>query len=313
MTCASRGLAAALALGFAWPLHAGAAPPSSIAKPVDLNDIRLPPEAKRLNELGMDAYRAGDFEAAYRELKRSYESMDPRADIDARDMVLASLRSALVKLYEKTGELRHLCLARTELLLHLETLLVTFGEDTDLPDIPGIRWRLRQINEKIARHAPRLGEPACSGPPMQVVRATPPPRPKPIILSPAPRNGRGRPALIVGATSLGVGGVLLGAMTYALFMRRASDEGIKALGAAVMMQPDTLPTREQRALADSLAEGGRYHRTTALATGIAGGVLVLSGITALVVRRVSRGEVSKVALHPTPTLTGGSLQLTTRF
>ena len=50
-----------------------------------------------------------------------------------------------------------------------------------------------------------------------------------------------------------------------------------------------------------------------LATGIAGGVLVLSGITALVVRRVSRGEVSKVALHPTPTLTGGSLQLTTRF
>jgi hypothetical protein len=30
--------------------------------------------------------------------------------------------------------------------------------------------------------------------------------------------------------SVSVGGVLLGAMTYALFMRRASDDGLKALG-----------------------------------------------------------------------------------
>ena len=49
------------------------------------------------------------------------------ADIDGRDMVLASLRTSLVKLYEKTGELRHLCLARKELVLHLESLLLTFG------------------------------------------------------------------------------------------------------------------------------------------------------------------------------------------
>jgi nitrate reductase gamma subunit len=107
---------------------------------------------------------------------------------------------------------------------------------------------------------------------------------------------RGRPALIVGATTLSVGGVLLGAMTYALFMRRASDDGIKAIGAAVMMQPDALPTPEQRALADSLAYVGRYHRTTAIATGIAGGALVLSGVTALIVRRARRGKVSKLAL-----------------
>jgi len=314
MTRVSHALVATLTLALAWPLHAAAAPPSSTAKPVDLNDIRLPPEAKRLNKLGMDAYGAGDFETAYRELKLSYASMDPRADIDGRDMVLASLRSALVKLYEKTGELQHLCLARKELLLHLETLLVTFGEDTDLQDIPGIRWRLRQISEKISRHSPRLGEPTCNGPAIQIVRTAPPPRPKPIIVPrPLPLNDRGRPALIVGATSLSVGGVLLGAMTYALFMRRASDEGIKAIGAAVTMQPDTLPTREQRALADSLAEVGRYHRTTALATGIAGGALVLTGVTALIVRRARRGKVSKVALHPAPTLTGGSLQLTTRF
>jgi hypothetical protein len=78
-------------------------------------------------------------------------------------MVLASLRTSLVKLYEKTGELRHLCLARKELLLHLESLLLTFGEDTDLQDVPGIKRRLRQINQKIAAHPPRLDEEGCDG------------------------------------------------------------------------------------------------------------------------------------------------------
>jgi hypothetical protein len=82
---------------------------------------------------------------------------------------------------------------------------------------------------------------------------------------------------IVGATSLSVGGVLLGAMTYALFMRRASDDGIKALGTRPRMQPDGLLTREQRSVADSLACSRQLPPHAAIATGIAGGVLVLSG------------------------------------
>jgi len=313
MTHASRALVATLTLAHAWPLHAAAAPPSSTAKPVDLNDIRLPPEAKRLNELGMDAYRAGDFETAYRELKRSYASMDPRADIDARDMVLASLRSALVKLYEKTGDLRHLCLARTELLLHLEALLVTFGEDTDLPDIPGIRWRLRQINEKITRHPPRLGEPTCDGPALRNERAAPPRTRTVTLPPPPPLPDRGRPAIIVGATTLGAGGLLVGAMTYALLMRRANNDGLHALATSASSQPEGLLTREQRTLADSLLQAGSYHRTSAIATGISGGVLALTGIAALIAGRVLRGKSRRLAVHPAPSRTGGALLLTTRF
>lgn len=311
MTRQPRCLCMTLVLALACPASALAAPAKP--EPVDLNEIELPPEAARHNEDGMKAYEAGDFEAAYVAFKRSYASMDPRVDLHARDMILGSLRGSLGKLYAKTGEIQHLCLARTELVRHLETLLITFGEDTDLQDIPGIKARLRQVNLKISQHKPRLGEPTCDGPPMQVERPAPlRPPPAKIVALPRPPD-RGRPALIVGATTLSIGGVLLGAMTYALFMRRASDDGIKAIGAAVMMQPDALPTPEQRALADSLAYVGGYHRTTAIATGIAGGALVLSGVTALIVRRARRGKVSKLALQPAPTPTGASLFLTTRF
>lgn len=313
MTRASPALVATLTLALAGPLHAAAAPPSPTAKPVDLNNIRLPPEAKRLNELGMGAFQGGDFETAYRELKRSYASMDARADIDARDMVLASLRSALVKLYERTGELRHLCLARTELLLHLETLLVTFGEDTDLPDIPGIRWRLRQINEKITRHPPRLGEPTCDGPAMQIARVAPLRARTVSLPPPPPLPDRGRAATIVGASTFGVGGLLLGAMTYALLMRRANNDGLKELATSASMQPEGLLTREQRALADSLLRAGSYHRTAALVTGLSGGALVLTGIAALIAGRVLRGKSRRLAVHPAPSRTGGALLLTTRF
>jgi hypothetical protein len=299
-----------LVLALASQASAIAAPPRP--EPVDLNGIELPSEAARHNKDGLKAYEAGDFKAAYAAFKRSYASMDPRIDLHARDMILGSLRGSLGKLYEETGDLQHLCLARTELVRHLETLLITFGEDTDLQDIPGIKARLRQVNQKISQHRPRLGEPTCDGPPMQVERPAPPPPSAKIVALPRPPD-RGRPALIVGATSLSIGGVLLGAMTYALFMRRASDDGIKAIGAAVMMQPDALPTPEQRALADSLAYVGHYHRTTALATGIAGGALVLSGVAALIVRRARRGKVSKLAIAPAPTLTGASLFLTTHF
>ena len=309
MTRQPRSLVVSLALALASSTSAVAAPPRP--EPVDLGEIELPPEAARHNADGMKAYEAGDYEAAYAAFKRSHMSMDPRADLHARDMILGSLRGSLGKLYEKTGDLQHLCLVRTELVLHLETLLITFGEDTDLQDVPGIKARLRQVNQKIAQHRPLLGEPTCDGPPMQLERPAPPPPAKVVAL--ARPLDRGRPALIVGATGLSIGGVLLGAMTYALFMRRASDEGIKAIGAAVMMQPDVLPTPEQRALADSLAYVGHYHRTTAVATGIAGGALVLSGVVALIVRRVRRGKISRVALAPAPTLTGGSVFLTTHF
>jgi hypothetical protein len=305
--------AVAAALALVTPIHADAAPGPAKPAPVDLNDIVLPPESARHNALGMDAYRAEDYETAYRELKLAYEGLDVRADIDGRDMVLASLRTSLVRMYEKTGELKHLCLARKELLLHIESLLVAFGEDTDLQDIPGIKRRLRQIGQKISAHTPRLGEPGCDGRRTQVERPVPS-RPRADTAPPStPTRDRGRPARIVGVVSVSVGGVLLGAMTYALFMRRASDDGLRALADSTSTQPGGLLTREQRSVADSLLQVGSYHRTAAIATGISGGSLVLAGVSALAVSRVLRGRDRKLAVLPVPTRTGGALVLTARF
>ena len=305
--------AVVVALALASPIDA-AVPRPADQEPVYLNDIKLPPEAARHNELGMAAYQAGDYETAYRELKLAYAAMQPRDDIDARDMVLASLRTSLVKLYERTGELGHLCLARAELLRHLETLLITFGEETDLQDIPGIKWRLRQIQQKIDGHPPRLGEESCDGSATLQLERPVPPRPRVVVSRPAPPpQERGRPARIVGATTVSVGGVLLGAMTYALLIRRASNEALEALADTASMQQDGLLTREQRSVADSLLHVGSYHRTAAIATGISGGVLMLTAVSALIAGRLLRGRSRKLAVLPVPTRTGGTLLLTAHF
>ena len=309
-----RHIFCAVVVALASSIDAAAAPRRADQEPVYLNDIKLPPEAARHNELGMAAYQAGDFETAYRELKLAYAAMDPRADIDARDMVLASLRTSLVKLYERTGELGHLCLARAELLRHLETLLLTFGEETDLQDIPGIKWRLRQLQQEIYGHPPLPGEESCDGPPPMQLERPVPSRPRVVVSWPAPPpQDRERPARIVGATTVSVGGVLLGAMTYALLMRRASNEALEALADTASMQQNGLLTREQRSVADSLLHVGSYHRTAAIATGISGGVLVLTGVSALIAGRILRGRSRKVAVHPVPTRTGCTLLLTTHF
>jgi hypothetical protein len=247
------------------PLHVqrGAAAPAK-PKPVDLNDIELPPEAARHNELGMEAYRAGDFEAAYRELKRPTRAWTRAPTSTRRDMVLASLRGSLVKLYEKTGELQHLCLARTELLRaprdaadHLRRGHRPAGHPRDQGGGCG-----RSTRRSPAQASPRRAH--CDGPPMQVERPHHAAPPRRSWRCRAHRPDRGRPALIVGATSLSVGGVLLGAMTYALFMRRASDDGIKALGAArddAAGRPPHAGAAGARGLAGCYV--GSYHRTTA--------------------------------------------------
>lgn len=91
----------------------------------------------------------------------------------------------------------------------------------------------------------------------------------------------------------------MGAMTYALLMRRANNDGLDALATSASMQPEGLLTREQRTLADSLLRAGSYHRTAAIVAGISGGALALTGIAALIGSPPPRQE-SAAGCSPRP-------------
>lgn len=261
----------------------------------------LPSEAAAHNERGMALYERGELEAAFAELSLAYAAMPDARRFDVgRDIVLASMRAALLDLYDQTGDARHLCRARDMLLLHLEALLEAFGEDTTIEDVPGTRWRLQQIREALAQHVPKPGEspdPCGKGPsrasmPARVFAPTPAAVPDPPRLQ---ESAPGRPWTIAGGAALGLGGALLGAMTYGLFMRRANFVAIRELDAQAQARGEATPA--ELATVATLTETGERQRTLAIATGISGGILAAVGAAALIVDQV-RARRARLAVTP---------------
>lgn len=271
-----------------------------------------PKDAAELDREGQRLFDAGDFAGAYAAQARAYGSLvDVRLHLTARDEVLGAMRGAQLKLYEQTGELMHLCVARADQLRHLEALVREFGEDSELPDIGGTRWRLEQLSEKIARHPPRLGEPDCDGIVPRVDRPAPP-RPDRGPRPPAPPP-QPRLVIVLGATSVSVGGLLLGAMTYALLEQRGAAADIAALDGEVAMQPGGRPTRGQRERAETLWAVGHDYRTVAIVTGVTGGAFALAGVITLALRPVLRDRKRRLSLHPSPSPSGAGLLLIGNF
>lgn len=286
MTICDRSISAVLAASLAL-----AAPAAPAASP-------LPPEASAHNERGMALYADGDLEGAYAELAQAYAAMPDAKKYDVgRDTVLASMRAALLDLYDKTGEARHLCRARDLLVTHLEALLLAFGEDTTIEDVPGTVWRIEQIDARLREHVPKPGEPLepCSRGPMRVSALRPAPA-VPLAAPPQPQRDGSRPWTIAGGLTLGLGGALLGAMTYALFMRRASYLAIDRLDVLAEARGEATPA--ELAAAAAYSEAGQRHRTVAIATGVSGSLLAAAGIAVLVASQV-RARRGRVALSPT--------------
>ncbi|MCY1013395.1 hypothetical protein OV079_49290 [Nannocystis pusilla] len=263
------------------------------------------PEALELNARGSELSLAHDYQAAYDAYYAAYKAMpDPIRYHRARDWVFGSMRSSLISLYETTGEVKYLCQVRRILLEHWEELIDAFGEDAQIPDEPGIRRRLKEVDADMRAHVPKAGEKECvlptlsrtPGPKQVIVRPVPVEVPKPV---PAPRSPRSRGLLAGGATNLAVGSGLLGFMTYALVMRRLTFDEVHRLNDSTEgpLGPSELATVE------ALGKAGELHRTTALATGISGGALVLAGI-ALVAASRARPRQSAAAPMLAPGLAG---------
>lgn len=270
------------------------------------------PEALELNARGSELSLAHDYQAAYDAYYAAYKAMpDPIRYHRARDWVFGSMRSSLISLYETTGEVKYLCQVRQILLEHWEELIDAFGEDAQIPDEPGIRRRLKEVEADMRAHVPKPGEKECvlpalsrtPGPKQVIVRPAPVEAPKP---APAPRSPRSRGLLAGGATSLAVGGVLLGVMTYALVARRTAYEGLRGLDGATEGMLDPVA----QANADALRRVGAVNRTAAIATGITGGALFVVGVGLLAGSR-ERGRRTAAAPVISSGLTG--LVLRTQF
>ncbi|WAS94517.1 hypothetical protein [Nannocystis punicea] len=286
------------------------APPARAEEPMTWTPEAL--ESTREDARGAELGQAQDYAAAYEAYYAAYKAMpDPIRYHRARDWVFGSMRSSLISLYETTGEVKYLCQVRRILLEHLEELMVAFGEDAEIPDVPGIRRRLQQVDEDMRAHVPKAGEKECVLPTMArtpaprqvVIRTVPVEVPK---LVPAPPSPRSRGMLVAGATGLAVGSALLGFMTYALVSRRAAYEGLRELDATAEGPLDPV----MQANADALRRAGQVNYTAAITTGISGGALVLAGIGLVA---GSRGRGRRTAAGPVVSSGLTGLVLHTQF
>lgn len=117
-----------------------------------------------------------------------------------------------------------------------------------------------------------------------------------------------RPLRIAGAVSLGLGASLLGVMSYGLIIDGRAAEAILAYDAK--QEAGTL-TSSDWARIDDLAEDGRMGSKLAIASGVSGGVALLTGAALLLTAR--RRHHKALALSPIATRNVAGLTLTGRF
>lgn len=231
-----------------------------------------PPEAA-----AQAAFNAGDYEKAldlYLERAADPEVHRPDAVYGAHDSLLA--------LYGQTGDPAHLCRA-----LELTRELLARGSFADADE----RGAWEEIEAQDVEVIEKAGV-ACATPP--------PPQPpeeeqpedelRPVTSSvevegpaPAPKVHDTRSAQvprgrrIAGAVVVGVGAGLVASTIGAVVVRRGVNEAMMALGERAKAENRALTTTERM---DLKAQDARYVRLShlAIATGVAAGVSVLTGL-----------------------------------
>jgi hypothetical protein len=248
-------------LGASAPQAGSNIPATTTAAPAVASD--LPPEAKPHNDRGVALILAGDLTTGIAELERAYAAMpDPLKYRVGRGKVLGSLRGALQRRYDMTGEPGPLCRMRELLRQHRAALLAALGPAGRAEDVAGTDAALQKIDET-------LGGRSCGEP----LRPQTSPRP------PQPREGPEvpRPGLrIAGGALMGVGLASLGVMTFGLVAMTDHRSKLQSLTATVEAAGRPA-TAEQMAEATARHARAEDRRTLAIATGVVGGVAVIVG------------------------------------
>jgi hypothetical protein len=239
------------------------------------------------------AFNARDYEKAlelYLERAADPGVHRPDATYGAHD--------SLIALHGQTGDPAQLCRA-----LELARELLAHGPFADADE----RGSWEEIEARDVDEIKRAGITCSASPPQQPPvderRAEEPQTAPPgaaiegPMAAPAARDTsssqvpRGRK--IAGAVVVGLGAGLAGGLIGALVVRRDVNDAMMALGERAMAEDRELTMAE---LADLEARDGRYVRLThlAIATGIAAGVSVLTGLALMLAPRARRLERLRV-------------------
>jgi hypothetical protein len=266
------------------------------------------------NKAAMTHFERGDFEAAYAEFAAAYDLLpDPARDRDARESVMGSLRSVLLRLNTADPDnAEPLCRLQSRLRAHLDALIAAHPDKPNLLEIRGNRQRLAAVDHHLLKFGATACTPPQAPPPEpapaedEAPLATQPPSPPTDPEPPQPTRPADaippRHLKIAGAVTLSLAGVALGAMTWriateASLHRTVDDVEENTTGPFTPYERDTLQALQSQA---------RSSRLQAIGLGVTAATLSAAAIGLLVAsRRAAR--TARWSVNPWWLTTGGGL------
>jgi hypothetical protein len=273
----------------------------------------LSPEAAEHNTQAMQHYDAGRFGPAVDEFHAAYRAMpDARRDREGRELLLGSMRAALLDLHAQSGEPAPLCRLRDILAEHIDALTAAHPGAPDMPELRSARAR----HEDVSRQLTALGPTACEPPPPPATAAAPPvapasstpTSPPPVAKPPPPDIIPPRHLDIAGGVTLVLGGALLGATIYGIFSEASARS--RAADFNNNKPPDCPLTAADHAMLQDLRSDALAGRRLAIGAGISAGVtLALAGTLLGLARRSARANRWSAAPWWSPTGAGLALHV----
>ncbi|HEY0133253.1 MAG TPA: hypothetical protein VGB85_04210 [Nannocystis sp.] len=275
----------------------------------------LSPAARVHNHLGIAHIEAGAYATGVDELDRAYMLMpDPLQYRAGRSKVLGSIRSALNHLYRSTGDPAYLRRLQTHLLRHLEALLLALGDTATIDDTAGSLAALREVEQTLARHpvvAPavvsRAAEPRRVPVVSQGATVPPPARPE-SDLSQAPK----RRMRLAGGILLGAGVAAVGVSIAATVASLDNRNKLHSLARSLLTQ-DTARSLTAWQEGQRLYHRERDYQTVAILTGVAGGVMLATGVALRVLGKRRPSALARHHILPTRTTNTWALVFTGEF
>ncbi len=283
----------------------------------------LSPEAGEHNARAMQLYDARQLGPAFAEFKVAYDTMpDPRRDRAGRELLLGSMRATLLEWHEASGDPGPLCRLQAVLQAHMDALTTAYPDTPDMLEIRGVRARLEQVTRQLAG----IGADVCAPTALPSSPSPAPasaPAPAPVLVSAPvsvrPERPRGpvpagpavppRQLRVAGGVTLGLGGALLGVMTYGVAVEAQRKARANSIAAGAGARPLTADeyTRLIELRADAMS--ARY---VAISAGVAAGVATGLGTMLLVLARRST-RARRLAIAPWWLPGGAGLSLGAQF